>query len=226
MIMANRKRRARRAQRRQVDRAERVTPPPEAAQHHRPWPMQSLLALGHPDGIDAPEFEAALQIVETWHALVRHLDIAGTALERFGLISAPSGGLSDRDAERIACWFDWSLRLPTGLPPRLVEWIEDDATIASVVVLRRACRLWDKVRSDRSSEQRGVAHLDNHPARVGLPKPVSSSYGETARRLAYLPATAPPIPAGLLSQIIPPFPAAAQMRQVVPPPVAALGRRR
>ena len=146
--MANARKRRRRAQ---VERSERVKPPPEAAQHHRPWPMQLLLQAGpEGGGIDADEFEAALQIVETYKALVRTLDIAAAALERIAAVPAPRTSMSDRDAELIACWFDWSQLLPRGLPPRLVHWVEDDEPIGSVAVLRRACRLWDRCRSERA----------------------------------------------------------------------------
>lgn len=221
--MTNRKRRAQKRRRRQVDRAERVLPPPEAAQHHRPWPMQTLLAAGHPDGIDADEFEAALQIVETWKALGAGLGMAAISLERLMLdhATANHGGMSDGDAERIAVWFEWALRLPTGLPSRLVRWIEDEQAIGSVEVLRRACRLWDRVRSDRSrGEPRGVAAVDNPPPRVGLPSPGLWSYGETAARPANRPAGALFIPAGVAAHHIPSSPTGAQMRQAQPRPVA------
>lgn len=158
--MGNRKAKLRR-HRRRVDRTERVKPPPEAAQHLRAWPMQTLLAAGHPAGIDAQEFESALQIVETFRVLTSELGMRGAegGLER-GSIGAESAKaeMSDRDAERCACWFEWALRLPVGLPTRLVAWIEDELPIVSVDVLRRACRLWDKVRGDRAS--------DNRPRRV------------------------------------------------------------
>lgn len=169
--MTTRKRR-----RRTVHREERCKPPPEAAQHHRPWPMQILLQAGpEGGGIDAQEFEAALQIVETYKALVRTLEIAGAVLERVGGVTS-SGGMSDRDAERIACWFDWCSWLPHGVPTRLVREIEDQQSIASVAALKNACRLWDRVRSDRA---RGVVAVDNPMPGMRLPKPASLFRGGT-----------------------------------------------
>lgn len=141
------------ARRARVDRIERVTPPPEAAQHHRPWPMQVLLAAGpEHGGIDADEFEAALQIVETFAALTQGLAVSGTSADLCRIGGNYSGSMSDRDAERIAVWFDWSTLLPRGLPPRLVRWIEDDEPVGSVAVLRRSCHLWDRVRRDHAQE--------------------------------------------------------------------------
>jgi hypothetical protein len=139
--------------------------------------MQVLLAAG-PDagGIDADEFEAALQIVETYKALTAKLGIHPARLDdTYG----GNGGMSDRDAEAIACWFHWSAWLPVGLPTRLVREIEDDEPIRSVTVLRRACRSWHKVRADRS---RSAVAVDNPPPVVTLPIPVALSYGGNVRR--------------------------------------------
>ncbi len=219
MSNANRKRRARKARRRQVDRTERVLPPPEAAQHFRPWPMQTLLALGHPDGIDADEFEAALQIVETFKALVVGLGMVAIPPERLmGEIGGTVGGMSDRDAERCACWFEWSLRLPLGLPPRLVAWIEDDVPIGSVEVLRRACRLWDRVRSDRAKPP--VAAVDKTPRHMLTLSPSSFVRPEIAGRPVNFPVQGFSVPAGLPPHAMPPPPTGAQLRQIAQRPVA------
>ena len=110
---------------------------------------------------------------------------------------------------RCAVWFDWSSRLPIGLPPRLVSWIEDEVQIGSVEVLRRACRLWDRVRSDR---QRGVSALDTTPHRVGLPERGYWSYGENAARPVNLPAERISVPAGILLHPTSSLSAAAQLR--------------
>jgi hypothetical protein len=214
----------RRAERRaRVERAERVKPPPEAAQHRRTWPLQALLVAGHPDGIDADEFEAALQIVETFKALTAQLGILPARLDD---TIGGSSGLSDRDADRIACWFEWSARLPLGLPTRLVAWIEDELPIQSVELLRRACRQWDRVRSDRAKDQpRGVAAIDKTPPAV-LPMRLSGvRVSDIVGRPVNLPAetiygSAGPPPFTIVSP-----PTGAQMRQVMPPPVA-LHRRR
>ncbi len=218
MSNANRKRRARKARRRQVDRTERVLPPPEAAQHFRPWPMQTLLALGHPDGIDADEFEAALQIVETFRTLTLEIGERHQSMEQRIGISATSFAMSDRDAERCACWFEWSLHLPTGLPSRLVAWIEDDAPIGSVEVLRRACRLWDRVRSDRAKPP--VAAVDKTPRHMLTLPPPQLRQAEIAGRPVNFPVQGFSVPAGLPPLTMPPPPTGAQLRQIAQRPVA------
>lgn len=211
------KRRRRRA-RGKVDRSERVLPPPEAAQHHRPWPMQELLQLGHPDGIDADEFEAALQIVETFHILTLETGERHQAMEQRIGISRIAYAMSDRDAERCACWFDWSSRLPARLPTRLVAWIEDEQPVGSVEVLRRACRLWDRVRSDRAKPR--VAGVDMAPRHVLTIAPPQLRQADIAaspvNRLtgAFFP------PPGLLPKPLSLSPAGAQLRQSAPRPVA------
>jgi hypothetical protein len=139
---------ARKRKRRSVNREERVKPPPEARQHQRVWPMSILLIKGASGGgIDADEFEAALQIVETFKAFTSALAIHHASAELVGL--ANGGHMSDRDAERVSVWLEWSMHLPQGLPTRLVREIEDEEEIRSVPILRHACRLWDKVRGDR-----------------------------------------------------------------------------
>jgi len=212
------KRRAKR-----VDRAERVLPPPEAAQHRRLWPMQTLLHIGPPDGIDAGEFEAALQIVETWHVLVRDREMLTPSPERLMLghagFSSPS--MSDRDAERVVCWFEWSAHLPLGLPPRLVAWIEDEQPIGSVEVLRRALRMWDRVRADRAKLP--VAGVDTEPPYV-LTMPATNLWGNP--NIAARPSNRPvqaicPSPA-TLPPTMQALPTGCQMRQGGPRPVAGL----
>lgn len=160
--MPSRKRRVRNARRRQVDRTERVLPTPEAAQHHRAWPMQELLARGAKDGgLDADEFEAAVEIVETFKVLVADLDVHGTfSGEARGVSGGEHGFMSDRNAERCAVWFEWSMHLPRGMPTRLVAEIEDEQPISSVAELLHACRRWLKVKHDRSRV------VDNHPSAV------------------------------------------------------------
>jgi hypothetical protein len=169
---------ARKRRRRTVHREERVKPPPEAAQHRRPWPMQTLLAAGpEGGGIDSDEFEAALQIVETFHVLTHGLGVVGLSGGLEKIVANYSGSMSDRDAERCAVWFAWAMLLPVGLPTRLVAWIEDDQSIGSVEVLRRATRLWDKVRSDRARPR--SFGIDRPPPDV-LPMHVEIIYGQKA----------------------------------------------
>jgi hypothetical protein len=139
--------------------------------------MQELLALGDQGGgLDADEFEAALQIVETFHVLTAGLGMAAVTIDRLMLDRANgSTTMSDRDAERCATWFDWSMRLPRGLAAKLVAEIEDQQPIRSVDVLRHACRMWDKTRSDRASATR---RLDDPPSVVvDIARP---SYARTA----------------------------------------------
>jgi hypothetical protein len=184
--MTNRKQRQRKQRRGHVDRSERVKPTPEAAQHHRAWPLQTLLVLGAKDGgLDADEFEAALEIVEAFHAFTLHLGFQSKLVED----RVFTGGYveptpSDRAAEQVATWLAWSLWLPRGVPPRLVAWIEDDEPIASVSVLRHACRLWLKVKSDRRREGEKI---DKTPPAV-LPMPVVWK----SRSTSAFPAPSPP----------------------------------
>jgi hypothetical protein len=156
--MANRK--ARRAKkRRTVKRTERVKPPPEAAQHQRPWPLQQLLKLGAADGgIEADEFEAALQMVEAFKSLTAELGMRstdGTGAERGGLVDEfAKAEMSDRDAERCALWFAWADRLPPTMHAALlVEQIEDRVPIVSVPLLRHACHLWEATARDQGRAQ-------------------------------------------------------------------------
>ena len=176
--MPSRKRRIHNARRRQVDRTERVLPPPEAAQHKRAWPMQDLLALGAKDGgLDADDFEAALQIVETFKVLTLGLGIAGLTLEieHIATEGHVAGGMSERDAERCAVWFTWAREMPHAVAWRFVAEIEDEKPISSVDELRTACRRWLKIKSDRTRT------IDKAP-RDMLTLPARSSLAEDLAR--------------------------------------------
>ncbi|HKV14529.1 MAG TPA: hypothetical protein VJQ81_05765 [Reyranella sp.] len=201
-----------------MDRTERVAPPPEAAQHYRPWPMQALLIAGHPDGIDADEFEAALQIVETFKALVAEVGTKALLIDGERIAAGHHHAMSDRDAERIACWFEWSAHLPLGLPTRLVAWIEDELPMGPVEVLRRACRLWDRIRRDRAKPP--VAALDTMaPHMLTIPRRDLCRNETIARPVNRLvqpfstPVGLPPFP-------IPSNPAGVELRAAMPRPVA------
>jgi len=145
--------------RRKVERAERVKPPPEAAQHARPWPLQELLRLGpEGDGIDADEFEAAIEIVETFKMLTAELQVHGVrAADLHGIAS--SRQLSDRAAFMISIWFQWSMQVGP-IAGQLVDQIEDALPIRSPAILRAGLRRWLKVRHDM---QRG---LDREPRKM------------------------------------------------------------
>lgn len=152
-----RKRRARKARTR-VYRGERVKPTPESLSHYRAWPMQLLLEAGpEGGGIDAADFEAALQIVEAFGALTVGLHIRANAIGELG--RGGTHDMSDGDAWRVAVWLDWAGRLPWRDPVVVVEWIEDQRTIP-VPALRRACRLWERVRDDHARLRRDGNALD------------------------------------------------------------------
>src|SRR3954451_6828273 len=96
----------RKHRRRPVDRAERVKPTPEAAQHSRPWPLMLLLHLGpDADGIDSDEFEALIEIVQTFKALTAELQLHGTAMSHEQRYNGASPELSDRLALMTNVWF-------------------------------------------------------------------------------------------------------------------------
>lgn len=150
MTRKNRKRRT-------VDRAERVKPTPEAAQHHRPWPLMLLLHQG-PDanGLDVDEFEAGIEIVETFKALTHGLGIAALSIEFEKVAANYSDPMSDRAALMIGVWFRWCHEIGP-VATQLVEQIEDASPIRSVEVLRFGLRRWAKLKHD---VLRGI---DNHP---------------------------------------------------------------
>jgi hypothetical protein len=138
-----------RAQRRAVRRAkvnreERSAPPPEAAQHHRPWPLQ---VLAHQGVIDSDEFEAAIELVETFRAITAELQAKGLSLGDPRGLYGGSGAMSDRAAFMSAVWFEWSFRVGP-VATQLVEQIEDTTAIRSPVVLRLGLRRWLKVKDD------------------------------------------------------------------------------
>jgi hypothetical protein len=141
--------------RRYVNRNDRVKPSAMAEAKKRPWPLAQLLQRG-PDagGIDADEFEAALQIVEAFEALTRGLgtaalDLTSPRVRRAGH-TPPS--MSGREAALGATWFDWAERLPWRAVA-IVEAIRDERPI-SVPALRHACRLWAQVAGDRARARR------------------------------------------------------------------------
>lgn len=137
-----------------VIRAERIEAPPEAAQHQRPWPLQLLLQAGpEGDGLDSDEFEAAVEIVETFKALTIALQVRGTAPEHIGVAH---GELSDRAALMISIWFEWRARLGDLDCVALAQEIEDDRAIVSVALLRSACRSWLKAKEDITRPRRSL----------------------------------------------------------------------
>lgn len=172
-----------------VDRTERVKPTPEAAQHHRPWPLMLLLHQGAADGgLEADEFEACIEIVETFKALVADCMIRPSHLERISLAQA-FGGMSDRAAVMTNVWFTWSKEIGPAAT-HIVEQIEDSVPIRSPELLRLAARRWLKIRRDM------LRSLDSEAQRMRLTAPVTSSYGETHNgdRGYALPISPPPTP--------------------------------
>lgn len=149
--MANRKRRDRKRGSRQVDRSERVKPTPETLAKLKPWPMQSLLHAGpEHDGIDADEFEAAIEIVETFKGFTARLQAHGIALAEPRAMEYAHdlvGEMSDRLAMMVNVWFEWCWQIGP-VATQLVEQIEDEQPIRSVTLLRMALRRWLKVKHD------------------------------------------------------------------------------
>lgn len=116
--------------------------------------MQKLLEVGPPDGIDADEFEAALQIVEAFKVLTSGLDYGSARADGADGIRSSTNTMSDRDAETCAVWFAWSALLPVGSAAHLVDQIEDHAPILDVASLRWACHQWDRLKRDRHRSHR------------------------------------------------------------------------
>jgi hypothetical protein len=198
-----------------VRRAERVLPSALAEHKKRPWPLMGLLVLGpEGDGIDADDFEAALQIVEAFKAFTHQLGFPNHLVEDRIFAGAFRDDLrmSERDARLAVLWFTWSTHLPKGLPSRLVRWIEDDEPIVSVKVLRRACRLWLKAKRDQAGEAQDVDKTpgDVLTLPVSLAKRQSFVHEPTAARAVFLPLQPFPAPAAPPPQPFRPSPSAAQ----------------
>lgn len=144
------------AKRKRVDRTERIKPPPEAAQHRRDWPLQTLLALGpEADGIDSDEFEAAVELVETYRALTAELQARGAQIEALPVHTA-TRGMSDSVARMCAVWFAWS-EFVGPVATHIVEQIEDEMPIRSVAILRAGLRHWLRLKPAV------LQNLDNTP---------------------------------------------------------------
>jgi hypothetical protein len=159
-MVKSRKRRAR--NRKPVNPAERTAPPPEAAQHARPWPMQELLARGpEAGGLTSQQFEAALLIVEAFHVITRGIGHKPIDLARVG---HGTGEMGARAARLWAVYVAWGNEFQRRhlLPPYVVvDWVEDARPIypATVVMIAKAADLWDRVASDHDRVQR-VARVE------------------------------------------------------------------
>jgi hypothetical protein len=190
--MANRK--ARRAKKRRAARVvERVKATPETLAKLRPWPMQQLLQQGAADGgIEADEFEAALQIVQAFKALTADLAVRSGNIEAERITGYLAGNVSDTDARRIALWFAWVERLPFGSDAaKLVEQIEDHAPISSVAALRHACHLWDATARDHSRIAESAHALESASNHQYSPLDSAPGFGLTLQVSRNLQTTQP-----------------------------------
>jgi hypothetical protein len=155
--MANaRIRRSRR--RRTVNRGDRVKPPPEAAQHQRPWTMRELLIAGPDDGgIDADQFQSGEDIVEAFRALTKQLGYAVLWLDR--RVTSTVRDMSPREARLATIYLEWGRAFQQRWhcrPHVVVEWIEDQRVLdrGAVALLRRGLDLWERIRSEYDRENR------------------------------------------------------------------------
>jgi hypothetical protein len=171
MSKAKRRRNRRRKTRHAVERGERVKPTPETIAKLKPWPMQTLLAQGAEDGgIEADEFEAAIEIVEAFKAItIATGDRHQWSPERIGIVST-ADSMSDHDAFLAAVWFEWAK--PYGArAAHIAASIEDAEPIGSIVELRTACRRWLKARADLTRPSKPI----DMPPDLGLPVTASKS---------------------------------------------------
>jgi hypothetical protein len=159
-MVKSKKRRAR--NRKPVNPAERVSPPPEAAQHARPWPMLGLLERG-PDGggLTSQQFEAALLIVEGFRTITRGVGHKPIDLARVGI---GTGDIGPRAARLWAVYVVWANEFQRRhlLPGHVVvDWVEDARPIypATVALIAKAADLWDRMAGDYDRAQR-VARVE------------------------------------------------------------------
>lgn len=146
--MANARARARRS-RRAVDRSERVRPTPETLAKLKPWPLQVLLQVGPDDGgIDVDQFEAAVEIVDGFHAITRELGFKPLLFDR---VSRGVADMPARDVRLATIFLAWGVALLNRhrcQPAVIVEWIEDSRGSIDLHLLRRALSLWTSTRGE------------------------------------------------------------------------------
>jgi hypothetical protein len=148
--MSKKKRRSRK-QRRSVRRSERVKPSALAEAKKRAWPMQALLERGRENvGIDADQFECAVEIVDAFKAITRALGFRPVVLNS---IARTAVEMSPRDERLASTYLLWGTDLVKRFllrPHVVVEWIEDERAFGddAVPTLSKALDLWDKHRTD------------------------------------------------------------------------------
>lgn len=132
----------------------------------------TLLERG-PDqgGIDAEQFEAAIEIVEAFDALTRDLGFAGSG----EIIVAGSRqplwlqkNLTARELRLVTIYVEWAPAVPRFLqlrPSVIVEWVQDERAMDEddIAILQRATTMWVLTRldleqpSDRAVDVPGLA---------------------------------------------------------------------
>lgn len=142
--------------RRAVDRTERVKPSPLAEAKKRPWIMMVLLDRGpEAQGISAEQFEAGIDVAESFEALTRALGYRAASPET---VLAQRGwdrfqSMSAREARMIAIYLAWAPELQRRLRLRghvVMEWVQDERYLSAADLPRfiRALDLWCKHRSE------------------------------------------------------------------------------
>ena len=142
----------------------------------RPWPMQELLKLGRKaGGIDADDFEAAVEIVEARRALTRGIGYRDHVALDFqpDLGTDRERDLGPRDLRLVTIYLAWGRALLDRLAlraHRIAEQVEASTRPLDVGALVAALGLWDRLAEDhdrgRSTERHQPA-----PHQMVLPIP-------------------------------------------------------
>jgi hypothetical protein len=145
------KKRKSRKQPRIVRRGDRVKPSAMAEAKKQPWRLQALLVLGRDDGgVDADQFECAVEVVDAFKAITRQLGYRPVVLSA---IARTANEMSPRDDRLASTFLAWGTDLVKRFllrPHVVVEWIEDERTMNDddVRLLSKALDLWDKHRTE------------------------------------------------------------------------------
>jgi hypothetical protein len=139
--------------RRAVDRAERVPPSALAEAKKRRWSMTILLEAGREGGgLEADQYEAALEIVACYRAITSVVGYHMRSMD--GLRTHTVDPDNPRVAETYRRWCS-ELQRRMGLQPAvIVGWVEDTARPIAVDLLARALDLWLQVQDDLQRTQR------------------------------------------------------------------------
>ena len=150
----SKKRKARARKRREVKREERVKATPETLAKLKPWPMQELLRLGPENGgIDAEQFEAALQICDGYRAITFGLGYRPLELEREHITTATREmGVEEERLATIYLEWGFDIRERLGLQPwHIVERIESSQRFThglDVAILCAGLDRWSALRDE------------------------------------------------------------------------------